>query len=163
MRGHFFHNQILVEPLALKLEKLGAKVFREYPIRRGRHPRYVDLYVELGHHRIVCEGERTIHRLAGDVVKALSLRADLLLVVVATGRMAGAARRYLNPFLKDGTISNTQVLILPLGAALQLLNHRSQLMSLLKVTPILAPKTPVARSDLPAGAHTKNGLNRENS
>jgi hypothetical protein len=118
MRGGYVHNNVLIGPVEEHFRRLGATVRREYPVRlAGGSPSFVDLFVELGGHRVACEAELTSRRVAGDFAKAAALKATWLLIVTPTGKVAEMSRRQVQRLrlrLPGGRVS-----ILPLGPALQ--------------------------------------------
>jgi hypothetical protein len=129
VKGGFFHNRCLVGRLIQPFRDLGATVLAEHRIESGRHGRAVDLLVQLGPYRIVVEAERDLRRLSGDVAKARALGANLLLVVVPTGRLARTARCRLAVFQGGEGGRKPRIMVLTLGAALELVTNRSPLKS----------------------------------
>jgi hypothetical protein len=93
MRGSYLHNTLLVAPIAALLRRAGAEVRLEYPGGRGRKAGYVDLFAEWDNWRIVCEAELLTKRIPHDIAKAVTLQADLLLIVVPDGRRARVAQQ----------------------------------------------------------------------
>ena len=94
MRGEFFHNLCLVEPVARRFEALGAAVYREHRVNTNRLEGYVDALVEAGELKLVLEAEQRPERINRDMAKAAALNASLL-VLVPTGRVAQAVERRL--------------------------------------------------------------------
>ena len=149
--GQFLHNRIMVGQLAAAFQRIGADVRCEHPVRLGRHPRFVDILAVIGALRIVCEAERNARRARNDVSKALALRASLLLIVVPNASVAASAKRQLAAEHDAGPAGLT-ILVLTLGAALQLLTDKCHLMSALNVaeTFVLHPPgapSPIRRSE----------------
>lgn len=141
MRGAEFHNQFLVRQPGRELEKLGAKVFWEYPTRIGRYPRYIDAYAELGQLRIGLEGESKPWNVWNAVSKAEELRLLALLIITPTGHIARAAKCQLTR-CAHCTPENLRIVVLPLGTALQVLTNKSLLMSVLNVRETYIQKIP---------------------
>lgn len=133
MRGKFLHNEILVERSVRALLGFGAKVIREYPVRKGRHPGFIDAYVELDHFRIALEGERTPRRVGNDIVKAEAVQAHLLFIVAPTAEVARAIFRQLRLRECQNPARGMKIVVLPFGPALRVLGNKSLLMSVLNV------------------------------
>jgi hypothetical protein len=93
MRGDYLHNTLLVAPIAAFLRRAGAEVRLEHPGGRGRKAGYVDLFAKWDDWRIVCEAELLTKRVPHDIAKAITLQADLLLIVVPDGRQARVAEQ----------------------------------------------------------------------
>lgn len=127
VRGSDLHNKWLVGPVERALRELGFIVRREVPTGPGREAGFVDLLADRGDTRWVVEAERTPERLARDLVKAIALRAQLLLVVTPTARDARRVSRRLRD-LRPGHLP-CRVCILPLGVVLQRLANKSDLMT----------------------------------
>lgn len=139
MRGDFLHNEILVECPARALERLGAGIRREYPVRRGRHPRFVDSCAELNGRRIILEGESRFARVPNDIRKAETLRAHALFIVTPTSRIARIFHQRLS---RMATPRDLKIVVLSVGAVLQVFTNKSHLMSLLNVRETLIHKFP---------------------
>ena len=99
MRGNaFLHNFVLLDSLERPFRAAGATVHREFPVSPGRTWGYVDLFIIYGPYRIVGEAERTSKRVGKDIAKATALRADYLLIISPTLRIAKACERRLETF-----------------------------------------------------------------
>lgn len=129
MRGGFLHTHVLIGTLALALRLQGVKVRLEHPVQPGRTGGSVDLFAELPELRIVIEAERSTERLKNDLRKAALLRADVLLIVVPTWKLARAGSRQLAALAAEQGDGKPRALCLPLGPALQRLASISSLMT----------------------------------
>jgi hypothetical protein len=129
MRGGGLHNY-MAERLAEICETKGFRTYREYPVRPGRHPRFVDLWVECHAFKMAVEVEVTVRRVAEDIQKAVDLSADVLMIVMLTPRAVAEALRVLKQYRVAQASSNLRIVVLPFGVAL----HRCQQMSVSNVT-----------------------------
>ncbi len=111
MRGGYLHSSIIANELRDVLERLGGRVWTEYPAGPGRRAGAVDLYVELHGRRLACEVEMTPRRVAGDVRKAMDLGVEELLIVTPTAREAASIRLRLRTLPRSGI----PVRVLPFG------------------------------------------------
>lgn len=124
MKGSYFHNVDLVQRLARAARALGACVSVEYPVARGQRPRSVDIFLLWEIFRIVIEVGCSIARIGGEIPKAQNLKADLLLLVLPTPRLAAAARRKLRRLgNQKQTATAMQIRVLTLGLALDALRR----------------------------------------
>lgn len=128
MRGAFLHNHIVTH-MAVAFRQAGTEVRCECPVRCGRHPGFVDLFVCWGAGRIVCEVERSPRRVDRDIAKALALDADLLLLVVPTGRVEAAVKREVRRASGEFPAPLPPILVRRLLPALQQITNKSLLMS----------------------------------
>lgn len=119
MRGGFLHNKVLIEPIAAFFLAVAGTVYREYATGPGRDAGFVDLFVEYGLERIVCEAELSADRVPKDLAKAAALNATLLLIVVPNARVARSVRARASTVAVDPAGANIEKWILPLGVALQ--------------------------------------------
>jgi hypothetical protein len=131
MRGGFIHNQILVAPIEAALRALGALTQREYPVEvsSGYHG-YVDLFAVLDGKRIVCEAEQTDDRIRTDIAKAAALKADLLLIIMPSHRVAREVERMLSRL----ATSSVRICCLTLGGAIQQLGNKRLFMTQMNVS-----------------------------
>jgi len=127
VRGHFVHNDVLLDPAVRLLRQHGADVHSEHPIALGSAWGSVDSFAIWRSLRIVIEAELSPERVAKDVTKAVALEADLLLIIVPNWRVARGARKKLEK-LGVPAPSQMEFWILPLGTAMKRLRD---LMSLL--------------------------------
>jgi len=118
VKGGYLHRAMARE-LVATLERLGARVWTEYPAGPGRRASAVDIYAELGGLRLVCEIELGPRRVLKDVRKAEVLEANLLLIVAPTA----TATRAIRHRLRTSTESRVRVRVLPYGLSLK---HLSQ-------------------------------------
>lgn len=135
MRGSHFHNDILVEQPARAFAALGGRIWREYPVRAGQRPQFVDLKIEWEKSIIVYEAEQEPRRWRTDVQKAALLNANLLIIGTPTGQIARLIRRQLIQTCLRETLQHLNIVVLPFGTVLRLLRNKSQLLSLLNVPP----------------------------
>jgi hypothetical protein len=119
MRGGRLHSDVLARGLRDALERLGARVWTEYPVRPGRGAGALDLYAELNGKRLAIEVELGVRRVLQDVRKAEAIGVDALVVVTPTPKVAALARRRLG----TQTRSRVRVHVLPFGRALAFLSH----------------------------------------
>lgn len=118
MRGGFLHNEAMARSLKAALERLGARVWTEYPVGPGRRAGAVDLYAERNGFRLACELEIGPRRVKQDVAKAEILGVDLLLIVTPTATIARVIERRLRMLSRP----EVEVRVLPLGRAVQYLS-----------------------------------------
>ena len=137
MRGGFTHNRVLADRLAQAFECAGAVVLREHPVRAGRNPRCVDLWVEWNRCFIAGEIEIEPRRAGGDLDKARQLGAHILLLVTPTGRVARAVEQFLKRSGHGIDELRPRIFVMPLGAALQAVANKSLLRSVSIVTQTL--------------------------
>ena len=119
MRGGRLHSGVLARGLRDALERLGARVRTEYPVRPGRGAGAVDLYAELGGTRVAIEVELGVRRVRQDIRKAEALGVDTLVIVTPTPKVAALALRYV----RTQTQSSVRVHVLPFGRALAFLSQ----------------------------------------
>lgn len=138
MRGGFVHNRILIAALAAFFHQIGAQMRFEHRVGQGRRAGYVDLVVDIGDTRIVCEVELTPDRVPNDVAKAIALKAKLLLIVAPTGAIARRIRRRLRAMKLHLAAAELEVQVAPLGIALKRLTNFCQLKSIVNVSQTLS-------------------------
>ena len=131
MKGGYLHNQCLAGLLVKPLQSLGACVYPEYPVEPGRHPRSVDLFIELAGHRLVVEAETDGQRADKAPAKARALGAQSLCIVVPTAAVARAARRRLKQIRAVERQPKLKIVVLTIGAALQQVTNKRQFVSAL--------------------------------
>jgi hypothetical protein len=143
MRGGDTHNWI-VDQLARAAEQGGAATRREYPIRPGRHPKFVDLWAKWERWTIAFEVEMNPRRGVPDVEKVNHLDVDILAIVTPTRHVARAIRKALHRrgYTGDrGEARRPRVYVFPLYAVLQQIANRGLLMSVSIVTQTSIPDT----------------------
>jgi hypothetical protein len=119
MRGGRLHSDVLARGLRDALERLGARVWSEYPVRPGRGAGALDLYAELNGKRLAIEVELGVRRVLQDVRKAEALGVNTLVIVTPTPKVAALAICHL----RTRTQSPVQVHVLPFGRALAFLSQ----------------------------------------
>ena len=143
MRGSTFHNQVLVRSLDLAFRSLGACPILEHPAGPGRSAGYVDLFIELGACRIVCEAEQTADRVGRDLEKARLLSATHLLIVTPTARVKrDVLRRLHSPAIALPSRSVLHIEVHALGVAIARLNDFGSFCDQRVCPDVLIPKTP---------------------
>lgn len=138
MRGAFLHNY-MVKQLEDAFWKAGAKASCEYPTRSGRHPGFVDLFIEWDFQRIVGEVELSAQRVENDVAKAQELQAQVLLIVVPSTSVATAVRREILRIQAQSAMVRPVIYVLHLGSAIQLITDKSILKSAMNVRTTTIP------------------------
>jgi len=136
MRGDFFHNHCLIEPIASAFTRMGGDIHREFPVRPGRYSRYADLVINLDGSLIVVEGESVTGRVMNDIAKAEALRAGLLLLVTPHRKAATAIQRKLR---RISLPAGLRIWVMPLGSALQRLANKRRFISALNRGPSFNP------------------------
>jgi len=119
MRGSVIHNLTLVAPLENLARSLGATVQREHRVVTPSVDGYVDLLVIHQSRRIVIEAERSLDRVRWDIIKAVALRADQLLIVFPTTRLVRVAQKRADEAKAFWKLQNIEIFCLTVGAALQ--------------------------------------------
>lgn len=143
MRGNAIHNLALVAPLESVARSLGATVQREHRVVTRSVDGYVDLLVIHQSRRIVIEAERSLDRVRWDIIKAVALRADQLLIVFPTGRLARVAQKRADEAKASWNLEKLEILCLSLGAALQQLSDNKPFeVNLYVPTTSIQQKTP---------------------
>lgn len=119
MRGEFFHNRILVGRLEQEASECGATTSTEQPVQINGRAHYSDLVITHQGQTIVCEAENVPARVGNDVLKAVVIGAGTLIIATPDAPTAQACRRKLRRLKQPQ--SDLQVIICPLGAALEIL------------------------------------------
>ena len=133
-RGHSTHNHTLLDPFEELGKQVGAEMIREFPTKRGRSTGYIDLLLRYQGETIAIEAELTTRRVGNDVRKEVEVRADLLLIVFPTHKLAASARRKLKTCRAVLELrKNSRIWCLPLGVALSRLTDRFDLLFLYKL------------------------------
>jgi hypothetical protein len=145
MIGGYVHERIMLDPLEAGFRKNGGTVHREYPVTLGRSPLTADLLIESGPYRIVCEAERSLRRTHRDLLKAIQLDADLLLIVVPDWQLARAVKRRLAGRHRQLPSSKPMIMVLPLGVVLQRFRKQKDFVIEALVTRQESRKSPVNR------------------
>ena len=143
MRGGRLHSGVLAGGLRDALERLGARVRTEYPVRPGRGAGAVDLYAELDGTRVAIEVELGVRRVRQDIRKAETLGVDALVIVTPTAKVAALARRRL----RTRTASRVTVHVLPFGRALALLTQVFRVESRQDTKSESGPRTTTSRTE----------------
>jgi len=130
----FVHEELLIKPLEREFGEMGARTQRGALVRTGRSIGFVDLFAEIGSKRFVIEAERSARRVDRDLLKAMSLAADELWIVVPTGHEVHAVDRKLSRM--GVRLPQPGLFVLTLGQALQRV-HRTCL-------PLIAGRCPTA-------------------
>src|SRR5690606_34516681 len=110
MRGGYLHNRIIAARLLAACHRASVQAL-EHPTGEGG---FVDLYIEHGPLRVVCEIELSPDRIDRDLRKAIALDATHLLIVVPTPRVAARVMRRLE---RSGGAGQAEVFVLTLGRA----------------------------------------------
>lgn len=129
MRGKFLHNRVMVAPLVLALERLGYAVSVEQPVRPGQRPPCADMFLVVRGRRIVIEAEGSCARIKNDLIKARSLQADLLLIVVPHARLRLRVQTGLIQLIGRSHPDLLLVKVLTLGAALRWISDNCPLVA----------------------------------
>ena len=119
IRGGYLHNELLVRPVERLLRSTGARVRVEHSVRKGRDTGYVDVYACWPTRSLAVEAELTPSRVDNDVVKAIQLGVDLLVIVTPTAPIARSARRRLGMTSARQRRNGLEVWVYPLGPALE--------------------------------------------
>lgn len=118
MRGSPFHNS-LVAQIERVCRELGAMVRTEYRIVTATVDGFVDLFVIYNLLRIAIEVELTVDRIRWDVLKAIALNADLLIIVFPTKDLVSLAQKRVDGLNSSDKEGKLPVACLTMGAALQ--------------------------------------------
>jgi len=153
VRGRFLHNDVLVAPVAALLREYGVQSQLEHATESGRGTTFVDLLAVRESLRLVCEAELSPDRVWNDVNKAVSLEANLLLIVVPNARIARRVRRRLSRLTVPMIPESLDIWILPLGPALQRLREKLSLMTRVNV-----PRTLSHQTTPPQSGNDRNDL-----
>jgi hypothetical protein len=129
MRGKFLHNQVMVAALVSALRLRGYHAHLEHPVRRGKNPPAVDMFFNANGKSVAMEIERTTERIANDVKKAQTLRADFLLLVMPCASNVRSAESVVRALRADVARQTPRILVMTLGAALQWVANNCPMMS----------------------------------
>ena len=127
MRKSVIHDCVLLNPLDEHFQALGFECWREYSTHRFGISGFIDLFVEHDTCRIAVEGERSPDRVFNDISKAISVRAECLIIVTPTLRVAKAIQRKLSR--AEPPSESLEILVLPLGQARNWVTNRFPLNS----------------------------------
>ena len=70
MKNGAIHDRVLADPIIELLHELGARVHPEHFIRGVSKRGFIDVFAEVGNHRIAVEIELLPRRLSSDIWKA---------------------------------------------------------------------------------------------
>ncbi len=119
MRGRFLHNKVMVAALLTALRLRGYPCRVEHAIRRGQHPRSVDIFFVANGCHVAIEVEQTTARIPHDIAKAMALRVDLLLIVAPNAQVVLDARAAVAGLTAATHPETIRIQVMPLGTALQ--------------------------------------------
>lgn len=112
-RGGFLHNTVLIAPAQRLALAARATVRLEYATTQPRGA--IDLLIDTKRRRIAWEAELRPDRVRGDVAKAASAGAVVLLIVSPAAATSRACARVLAGLVLP---ANLTVFVLPIGPAL---------------------------------------------
>lgn len=125
--GGFLHQRLILRPIETLCQSKHAAIRREHPVQVDSRLCFLDLTVSFGSWLVAIEAETGVRRLRSDIEKAVAIKADLLLIVVANWRIAEASRKRLVKLYGRVPLSDNllPVLVLPVGPALQCITDLS--------------------------------------
>lgn len=112
MRGGYIHNRVLIGLVAQEAMRLGIHVDYEVVIKVGEKIMYGDLLIQYGLRRILVEAEMSSKRIANDLAKAETLKAELW-ILVPNPRVAQSVRRKLSKLSNVSGNNGKLILLLP--------------------------------------------------